>query len=52
MMSSIQENVLSSVIHYVSSQELRESLTRMFVSQTQTPIMPIKMQLQTAKKAS
>lgn len=34
MFSSIQENLLTSVIHCVSSQELWESLTRMFVSQT------------------
>ncbi|KAL9437851.1 hypothetical protein AB3S75_023676 [Citrus x aurantiifolia] len=52
MMSSIQENLLSLVIHCVSSQELWESLNRMFVSQTQARIMPIKMQLQTVKKGS
>lgn len=52
MFSSIQENLLTSVIHCVSSKELWDSLTRMFVSQTQARIMPLKMQLQTAKKGS
>lgn len=51
-MSSIQENLLSFVIHCVSSQELWDFLTRMFVSQTQACIMSIKMQLQTAIKGS
>lgn len=50
MMSHIQENFLSSLIHCVLSQELWDFLTRMFISQTQARIMPIKMQLQTAKK--
>lgn len=45
MFSSIQENLLTFVIHYVSSKELWDSLTRMFVSQTQARIMPLKMQL-------
>lgn len=50
MTSLIQENLLSFVIHYVSSQKLWDSLTRTFVFQTQARIMLIKMQLQTAKK--
>ena len=52
MRSCIQESLLSSVIHCVSSQELWDSLTRMFVSQTQAHIMPIKMQLRISKKGS
>lgn len=35
MFSSIQENLLTFVIHCVSFQQLWESLTRMFISQTQ-----------------
>lgn len=40
MLSSIQETLLSSVIHCASSQELWDCLTRMFVSQTKACIMP------------
>lgn len=43
MFSSIQESLLALIIHCVSSQELWESLTCMFISQTQARIMPIKM---------
>lgn len=52
MFSSIQENLLAAVIPCVSSQKLRETLSRMFTSQSQARIMPLKMQLQTAKKGS
>lgn len=52
MFSSVQENFLASMIHCVSSQELWECLTHMFISQNQARIMPFKIQRQTSKKGS
>lgn len=51
-MSSIQQNLLSTVIHYDTAKELWETLTSMFISQTQARLMPLKMQIQTQKKRS
>lgn len=40
------------MIHYVTAKELWETLTSMFISQTQARLMPLKMQIQTQKKGS
>ena len=52
MMSSIQQNLLTTVIHCSTAKELLDALTSMFISQSQARIMPLKMQIQTLKKGS
>ena len=52
MMSSIQQNLLATVIHCSTAKELLDALTSMFISQSQARIMPLKMQIQTLKKGS
>lgn len=49
-MSSIQQNLLSTLIHSTISKELQDCLTSMFVSQSQARIMALKIQIQTLKK--
>lgn len=51
-MSSIQQNLLATVIHCSTTKELLDTLTSMFISQSQARIMPLKMQIQTLKKGS
>lgn len=52
MMSSIQQNLLSTVIDSTTSKQLWETLTSMFISQSQARIQTIRMQIQTIKKGS
>ena len=51
-MSSIQQNLLATVIHCSTVKELLDALRSMFISQSQARIMPLKMQIQTLKKGS
>lgn len=50
MMSSIQQNLLLTVIDSTTSKQLWESLTSMFISQSQARIQTLRMQIQTIKK--
>ena len=52
MLLSIQPNLLTTVIHCSTGKELLDTLTSMFVSQSQARIMPLKMRIQTLKKGS
>ena len=52
MMSSIQQNLLSTVIDSTTSKQLWETLTSMFISQSQARIQTLRMQIQTIKKGS
>lgn len=52
MMSSIQQNLLSTVIDSTTSKQLWESLASMFISQSQARIQTLRMQIQTIKKGS
>ncbi|KAH9793982.1 hypothetical protein KPL71_004732 [Citrus sinensis] len=52
MMSSIQQNLLSTVIDCTTSKQLWETLTGMFISQSQARIQTLRMQIQTIKKGS
>ena len=52
MLSSIQPNLLTTVIHCSTAKELLDTLTSMFVSQSQARITPLKLQIQTLKKGS
>lgn len=49
-MSTIQKNLLSTMIHCATAEELWRSLTSMFISQTQAKLMPLRTQIQTLKK--
>ena len=50
MMSSIQQSLLSTVIDCTTSKQLWESLSSMFISQSQARIQTLRMQIQTVKK--
>lgn len=50
MMSSIQQNLLLTVIDCSTSKQLWETLTNMFISQSQARIQTLRMQIQTIKK--
>ena len=52
MMSSIQQNLLATMIHCSTAKELLDALTSMFISQSQARIMPLTMHIQTLKKES
>lgn len=49
-MSTIRQNLLSTMIHCATAEELWKSLTSMFISQTQAKLMPLRTQIQTLKK--
>ena len=49
-MSSIRQSLLSTVIDCTTSKQLWESLSSMFISQSQARIQTLRMQIQTVKK--
>ncbi|KAH9647735.1 retrovirus-related pol polyprotein from transposon RE1 [Citrus sinensis] len=52
MMSSIQQNLLATVIDSTTSKQLWETLASMFISQSQARIQTLRMQIQTIKKCA
>ena len=50
MISSILQNLLAIVTYCSTTKELLDTLTSMFISQSQARVMPLKMKIQTLKK--